>query len=346
MSIEEDIRQSASYLGASMVGFADVSRLPAETTHGLTSAVSVAVALDPAVVHDIEDGPTASYFAEYERVNALLARLCDGAAEVLTAAGHRAEPVKATTEHFDPATLSTQVQHKTIATRAGLGWIGKSALLITREYGPAVRLGSVLTDASFETGVPTASSCCGDCRRCVDRCPAQAIVGDNWQLGVPRASIYDAAACRAAARRLSDQEGIAPTICGICINVCPWTQRYLARALKQQPIEIAPVTAAELGTVRELFREYEANLPFDLSFQHFEREADTLPGRYAPPTGQLLMARHEGQAVGCVAVRQIGEGLCEMKRLFVQPAFQGQGIGRALAEAIIEEARRIGYKRM
>jgi epoxyqueuosine reductase len=329
-----------------MVGFADVSCLPAGITAGFTSAVSVAVALKPAVIRDMKNGPTYRYFAEYERVNALLTRLCDHGAEILAAAGYRAEPVKATTEHFDPATLAVRVQHKTIATRAGLGWIGKSALLVTKEYGSAIRLGSVLTDARLAAGAPTDTSHCGNCRECVDRCPARAIVGDNWQPGMPRASIYDAAACRATARRLSDQVGIEPTICGICINACPWTQRYLVRMLKQQPIEIAPVNVDEFATARALFREYEANLPFDLSFQHFQQEADTLPGQYAPPTGQLLMARCEGQGVGCVALRQIGDGLCEMKRLFVQPAFQGRGIGRALAEAIIEEARRIGYKRM
>ena len=74
--------------------------------------------------------------------------------------------------------------------------------------------------------------------------------------------------------------------------------------------------------------------------------ADALPGRYAPPDGRLLLARCDGQTVGCVALRKIGDDLCEMKRLFVRPAFQGQGVGRALAEAIIEQARQIGYKRM
>jgi len=109
---------------------------------------------------------------------------------------------------------------------------------------------------------------------------------------------------------------------------------------------ITVADGGDLERIGELFLEYEQGLPFDLSFQDFKGELAALPGRYAPPDGQLLLARYDGHPVGCVALRRLGAGVCEMKRLFVQPAFRGQGIGRALAEAIIEEARRIGYKRM
>ncbi len=102
----------------------------------------------------------------------------------------------------------------------------------------------------------------------------------------------------------------------------------------------------DLERIRELFAEYARDLPFDLSFQNFEEELQSLPGRYAPPSGRMLLARHGDAFIGCVALRQIGEGTCEMKRLFVRPAFRGKGVGRALARAIIEQARRIGYKRM
>jgi putative acetyltransferase len=120
----------------------------------------------------------------------------------------------------------------------------------------------------------------------------------------------------------------------------------MARESKQPEVCIVPAKAGDLDTIRKLFREYEASLPFDLSFQNFEEELKGLPGRYARPSGRMLLARCDGAFVGCVALRQIGEGLCEMKRLFVQPAFQGKGIGKALAQAVIEEGRRIGYKRM
>jgi epoxyqueuosine reductase len=332
--------------GADLVGFADVTCLPAEVTGGLPRAVSIAVALNPAVIRDIKNGPTAGYFAEYNRVNMLLNRLSEQIARVLIEAGYRARPFPATTEQIDRTTLSAKLQHKTVATRAGLGWIGKSGLLVTKEYGSALRLASVLTNAEVETGRPTAASNCGNCRQCVERCPAQAITGRDWEPGLAREHLYKATACFTMAREFAGRTGINATICGICINVCPWTQRYLAGESGQSEARIVPVTGEDLDTVRRLFREYEASLPFDLSFQNFEKELEDLPGRYAPPSGRILLARCGGTFVGCVALRQIGDGLCEMKRLFVQPAFQGKGFGKALARAIIEEGRRIGYKRM
>ena len=101
-----------------------------------------------------------------------------------------------------------------------------------------------------------------------------------------------------------------------------------------------------LESVRKLFEEYRDSLDFDLCFQNFDEELANLPGNYALPAGCLLLATHQGQAAGCVALRRIDEGICEMKRLYVKPQFQRQGIGRALAEAVIEQSKNIGYKKM
>jgi epoxyqueuosine reductase QueG len=230
-AMNSEIERDVVMHGADLVGFADVTMLPGKLTGGLPRAVSIAVALNPAVVLEILDGPTCQYYAEYKRVNNLLAKLSERAARILKSAGHQAEAVRATTEKFDPDSLSTRIQHKTIATLAGLGWIGKSALLVTEEYGPAIRLGSVLTDAEFVTGKPIVASRCGKCRKCVDSCPAGAISGSNWSVGSARESIYDAFACRKTAMNLSKDQGIDSTICGICINACPWTQKYISREL-------------------------------------------------------------------------------------------------------------------
>jgi ribosomal protein S18 acetylase RimI-like enzyme len=105
-------------------------------------------------------------------------------------------------------------------------------------------------------------------------------------------------------------------------------------------------TPEDIAHVRRLVRAYAQWLEVDLCFQDFERELNELPGCYAPPAGRLLIARVGGEVVGCVGLRPLEPGVCEMKRLWVEPGFAGQGIGRALAEAIIAAARQIGYRRM
>ncbi|MDH7478760.1 MAG: GNAT family N-acetyltransferase [Syntrophomonadaceae bacterium] len=105
-------------------------------------------------------------------------------------------------------------------------------------------------------------------------------------------------------------------------------------------------SAEHLEMVGELFKEYAGSLGFSLSFQDFDRELGSLPGKYAPPEGRLLLAEIDGRGIGCVALRKIGHGVCEMKRLFVKPGLRGKGLGEALAREAISQARAIGYRRM
>jgi len=105
-------------------------------------------------------------------------------------------------------------------------------------------------------------------------------------------------------------------------------------------------TEGRLPAVRELFQGYAASLEVDLSFQDFDSELADLPGDYAPPGGRLLLALEGDDAAGCVALRPYEPGVCEMKRLYVRPAFQRTGLGRRLAEAIVESGRKAGYESM
>ena len=105
-------------------------------------------------------------------------------------------------------------------------------------------------------------------------------------------------------------------------------------------------TNEEIETARALFLEYAEWLGIDLCFQGFDEELRSLPGQYSPPAGRLYLAEVDGEVAGCIALRPFAKDMCEMKRLYVQEDFQGLGLGRKLAEAVIAEAVSIGYKRM
>ena len=113
---------------------------------------------------------------------------------------------------------------------------------------------------------------------------------------------------------------------------------------------ICPGTAEQLAATREIFREYASSLPIDLAFQNFDAELAALPGEYAAPGGHLLLAFVDGALAACGALRAVADvdyaNACEMKRLYVRPAFRRFGLGRALTQALLDEARRIGYSAM
>ncbi|MBL8880764.1 MAG: GNAT family N-acetyltransferase [Phycisphaerales bacterium] len=105
-------------------------------------------------------------------------------------------------------------------------------------------------------------------------------------------------------------------------------------------------TPAEIDFARALFREYQQSLQIELCFQSFEEELANLPGKFTEPHGCILLARCRGQVAGCVAMRPLSDAVCEMKRLFVRPSVRGAGVGRALAERILQEARGRGFVAM
>ncbi len=223
-----DLEQLLRERGAALVACADLLPLPEDVRNGLPVGLCIGVALAPEVVAGIESGPTTAYTAEYDRVNALLQRLADESAALLEGRGFRAVALRLTLAKLDPANLATPLPHKTVATRSGMGWIGKCALLVNDSFGTAVRYISVLTDAPLPLGTPVESCRCGPCTACLDACPAGAVSGRAWAPGLKREDFFDAAACYQEATRQGAKAG-GRIICGICIAACPYTKKYLAR---------------------------------------------------------------------------------------------------------------------
>ncbi|UWG96245.1 epoxyqueuosine reductase [Dehalobacter sp. DCM] len=227
MGISKEINNQLIAKGASKIGFADLSCLPREQTNGFNYGIIIGVSLKPEVVLGISDGPTLEYYEEYKRINRLLNELDEYTAEILRNKGFSAYPKTQSNVEIDEKTRRTQLPHKTVATRAGMGWIGKCALLITEEFGSAIRISSVLTDAILDIGIPIEESKCGDCLECKTSCPASAVTGENWNINKDRDAFYNAFDCRKTALEKSSKIGLNETICGLCILKCPWTQKYL-----------------------------------------------------------------------------------------------------------------------
>ncbi|UCC69899.1 MAG: epoxyqueuosine reductase [Armatimonadota bacterium] len=167
--------------------------------------------------------PNPAYSQEYLDLNARLTEAVEGLADLLRQSRRRAvaNPATVTWSGIDPDRLAAPFAHKTAATRAGLGWIGKCALLVTPELGPALRLASVLTDAPLAVGEPVTESRCGECSACVEACPAGAVTGQNWHAGRPREELLDARACHRMCAERSLARGIERGRCGVCMAVCP-----------------------------------------------------------------------------------------------------------------------------
>jgi epoxyqueuosine reductase len=197
----------------------------------LPTAVSLLVRFDRAELEGVEHGPTQAYYAGYRRVNDVLDAASTALVRALRMRGYRAESVTATIREEDYGSIDDWCNvavfaHKTAATRAGLGWIGKTALFVSPALGPRVRLATVFTDLVLDDGVPVESGECGSCRRCVDACPAGAGKDVTWLVGLPREQLYDVKACE---RETDKHEGLGG-VCGVCIAVCPLGREVSARS--------------------------------------------------------------------------------------------------------------------
>lgn len=179
------------------MGFAGLDKIFSSFCKDIKAGISIAVTLNPEIINKIIDGPTLEYYSEYKRANILLSKLGKIAANYLKQNGYKAIELKPNIDIKQYADLSTPLPHKTVATRAGLGWIGKTALFISEQYGSAIRLTSILTNLDFELlQEPIISSKCGDCNICVDECPGQVPTGKKWNSEIRRNDFFDAYKCR------------------------------------------------------------------------------------------------------------------------------------------------------
>ncbi len=206
--------------GASLVGFGDVSVVKSELTNKFPTAIGLAVKFDDAIVDNIHNDEPAFHKHQLE-VRAFMEQLVNIASGLLHEWGYGYEiaPSKVINSNEELSQFQG-FPYKTAATCAGLGWIGKSDLLITPEYGPRVRLAAILTDAPFKTAEPITEGRCGNCRLCVDACPNQAIKGAAWHRGVEREALLDPYVCNQ--KRLDYIPAIGRKYaCGHCVQACP-----------------------------------------------------------------------------------------------------------------------------
>ena len=222
--VKEALFQRLEQRGARLMGVADLTGV---VDGDLKTGVAVAIPVPKHVVRDLQTGPTREYYEVYHAMNAQLNEIVSSGAAFLREQGFRAYANTTDVVKRDE-TWCTPLPHKTVATRAGLGWIGKSCLLVTQAYGSAVRLSALLTDAPFPPDSPVDESRCGACTVCVTHCPAQALTGVLWQVGVPREALFHREVCKKTQiQRMKQATGIEDDLCGLCFAVCPYTQRYL-----------------------------------------------------------------------------------------------------------------------
>lgn len=210
-----ELKSEFTARGASFIKAVDISMLTPEENQGMNSALIIGMVLSPSYINHFSKENTADY-SELSQKERSADGLADFAAEYFTNKGYRAfsqsSSSQLTAGTFDTATKKTVLPNKKIALLAGLGWIGKSNLLITGEYGSALCISTVLTNAPLpKMNEPMLMPKCGDCTVCQDICPAKVIHGVTWGVEVDRDQIVDVYHCRA---------------CLKCLAHCVWTQKY------------------------------------------------------------------------------------------------------------------------
>ena len=224
MSLTEELKEVLYERGADLAGTGSLSDVE---NCGFQTGVSVAVALPAKVTWDLMEGPTEEYYHLYSELNHKLNQIVTAGEQFLKERGYEAY-AQTTDRVVVNEDNRSPIPHKTVAVRAGLGWIGKNCLLVTPQYGSAVRISSLLTNAPLETEQPVLKSSCGACQACVKSCPAQALKGTLWEAGMAREKIVNVEKCyQKQLEIMYERTGIKTDLCGKCFAVCTYTQKYL-----------------------------------------------------------------------------------------------------------------------
>ena len=227
MELTEEVKKILYCHGADLVGIGDMG----DVEHcNFKTGISVAVALPQNVITDLQTAPTKEYYDLYYSLNRKLNDIVMAGEVFLKSQGF--EAYAQTTDRVKVGgNKISKLPHKTVATRAGLGWIGKNCLLVTPQYGSAIRISSLLTNAPLECGEPVRQSYCGTCRLCITACPAQALKGTLWTADTQREKIVDIEKCyKKQVEIMSENTGIKTDLCGKCFAVCAYTRKYLQTA--------------------------------------------------------------------------------------------------------------------
>ena len=230
LGLARDVRELVLSAGGDFFGVADLASVPnailqqgRESEVKFPHAIAIGVALPDSIVELLaqrtDSGIAQAYRRVYDETNKKLDQIAAHVVKRLQSAGAAALPVCAS-RTVDPDHLYGVFSHKMAAHLAGLGWIGKSCLLVTPEAGPRVRWATVLTDAALAATGQGAEQACGDCQRCVDMCPASAFSGRAFQAGEHRDVRFAARKCQSYRAGLEEKMG-CPVLCGVCVSVCP-----------------------------------------------------------------------------------------------------------------------------
>jgi epoxyqueuosine reductase len=209
-------------------GTADLNGLIDKKFGEFHFGISIGKRLNDNIIDDIINGPTIEYYNYYNQINIELAKIAENIKVEFKKANIDSIVIEPTfhtnSKRFKKylQTLTVDISHKMIATRAGLGWIGKTDLFISKDFGPRLRLISLLINRKPEVdSIPIEKSKCGNCKICVERCPPQAANGKLWNIQIHRDEFFDAHRCRKQCELAKKKLNIDGRICGICISVCP-----------------------------------------------------------------------------------------------------------------------------